>query len=48
MKITTILGSPRKQGNTAAVLNHFEALVTPAHPVERVNLVDYSVKGCRG
>jgi multimeric flavodoxin WrbA len=48
MNITTILGSPRKRGNTAAVLDHLEALLAPAHQVERINLVDYSVKGCRG
>jgi multimeric flavodoxin WrbA len=48
MKIVTILGSPRKRGNTAAVLGAFEALVAPEHEVERLNIMDYRVEGCRG
>ncbi|MCX6031580.1 MAG: NAD(P)H-dependent oxidoreductase [Chloroflexi bacterium] len=48
MKIVTILGSPRKRGNTAAVLQAFEALIVPEHQVERINMVDYHVEGCRG
>lgn len=48
MHIATILGSPRKRGNTAAVLSRFEELVTPTHQVERINITDYTVKGCLG
>lgn len=49
MHVLTILGSPRKHGNTDAVLSRFEKLVTgAAHTVTRVNLVDYEVGGCLG
>lgn len=48
MKITTILGSPRKRGNTAAVLKQFEDCVPAPHQVERINITDYTVKGCLG
>jgi multimeric flavodoxin WrbA len=48
MKIVTILGSPRKRGNTAAVLRTFEELIAPEHEVERINITDYRVEGCRG
>ena len=48
MKIITILGSPRRQGNTATVLSMFESLVAAQHQVDRVDLVDYDVRGCLG
>jgi multimeric flavodoxin WrbA len=48
MKILTILGSPRKRGNTAAVLAAFEEQVVPGHEIERINITDYRVEGCRG
>ena len=48
MKIVTILGSPRKRGNTAAVLDAFEALVTPQHELDRINISDHHVAGCLG
>jgi multimeric flavodoxin WrbA len=48
MKIVTILGSPRRQGNTATVLQAFEALVAPVHEVSRINVTDFRVEGCRG
>ena len=48
MKVTTILGSPKKNGNTATVLGRFEALIAPQHEVERVNVTDYQVGGCLG
>ena len=48
MKIVTILGSPRKRGNTAAVLQAFEALVAPQHEIDRINITDYHVAGCLG
>jgi multimeric flavodoxin WrbA len=48
MKILTILGSPRKHGNTATVFIKFENLISKLHEVERMNLTDYSVNGCLG
>ena len=48
MNIMTILGSPRKRGNTAAVLGLFEDLAGSAHQIERVNIADHTVKGCLG
>jgi len=48
MKIATILGSPRRNGNTAKVLSRFEALVTPGHEVDRVNVASHKVNGCLG
>jgi len=48
MKIITILGSPRKKGNTAKVLSMFEDKVENNHEVERVNVTKYNVDGCLG
>lgn len=48
MKIITILGSPRKRGNTATVLSEFEKLIATKHQVERINITDYAVRGCLG
>lgn len=49
MKIVTVLGSPRKRGNTAAVLEAFERLASEKqHAIERINAVDWTVGGCRG
>jgi len=49
MQVTTILGSPRKHGNTAKVLTVFEKLITrQGHQVDRINIVDYEVNGCLG
>ena len=48
MKIITILGSPRKKGNTATVLSAFEDKVEKEHEVERINITQYSVDGCIG
>ncbi len=43
------MGSPRKNGNTAAVLNMFEErVIQQGHEVERINIVDCEVKGCVG
>ena len=47
MQIMTILGSPRRHGNTATVLgwieDHFRAV---GHNVDVVNMLDYNVRGC--
>ena len=49
MKVITLLGSPRKKGNTATTLGWFEeALKAQGHNIERVNIVDFEVKGCLG
>jgi multimeric flavodoxin WrbA len=48
MKILTILGSPRKKGNTAIILKEFEALASVKHTVERINITDVEVRGCLG
>lgn len=48
MKITTILGSPRKKGNTAKVLGFVEEIVSQNHEVDRVNISDCEVRGCLG
>ncbi len=47
MKIVTVLGSPRKKGNTATALGWLEKeLISLDHQVERINIVDFKVKGC--
>jgi multimeric flavodoxin WrbA len=48
MKILTILGSPRKQGNTNAILRLFEELASYSHQVERINVLDFNIHGCNG
>jgi multimeric flavodoxin WrbA len=48
MKIITILGSPRKKGNTAKVLSIFENIVANHHEVEHINITQYKVGGCLG
>ena len=49
MKVATILGSPKKEGNTAKMLGMFEEfLVAQGGEVDRINIVDCEVKGCLG
>ncbi|MFC1764404.1 flavodoxin family protein [Planctomycetota bacterium] len=48
MKILTLQGSPRADGNTATVLKEFENLVQQNHTVERVNIADLQIHGCLG
>jgi multimeric flavodoxin WrbA len=49
MKITTLLGSAKKKGNTATVLGWVEAALQEAgHTVERVYLNNKSINGCMG
>jgi multimeric flavodoxin WrbA len=48
MRIMTILGSPRRQGNTAKVLSWIEEQAqTDGHELDRANILDYNVAGCR-
>jgi multimeric flavodoxin WrbA len=48
MRITTILGSPRKKGNTATTLACFEEHTGNQHTIERINVTGYTIKGCLG
>jgi multimeric flavodoxin WrbA len=49
MQILTLLGSPRKHGNTDAVLRRFETKADNAgHVVTRINITEHEVAGCLG
>ena len=49
MQILALLGSPRKHGNTEAVLQRFEAkAVTAGHVVTTVNVTQREIGGCLG
>ena len=49
MRITTLLGSAKKQGNTATVLGWVEEeLKSMGHDVERISLNNKSIGGCLG
>ena len=49
MKVLTILGSPRKQGNTATLLAAVEdELASGGHEVDRVDVASLDIKGCTG
>ncbi len=48
MKILTIMGSPRRKGNTSAVLSAFERLAAENHVIEHVDVVTQNIKGCIG
>lgn len=48
MQIVTVLGSPRRRGNTAKVLGWVEEqLRADRHQVDSINILDYNVGGCR-
>lgn len=47
MKVISILGSPRKKGNTAKALSWVEEeLRARGHEVEHVDIVDHDIHGC--
>jgi multimeric flavodoxin WrbA len=48
MTIATIQGSPRKNGNTAAVLTAFEEAARAVATIDRINVADKRIEGCRG
>ena len=49
MKVTTLLGSANKKGNTATVLSWVEEEIKSlGHDVERIYLNDKMIKGCLG
>jgi len=48
LRIMTILGSPRAEGNTAKALYWVEKQIeTAGHTVDRAHIMDYTVSGCR-
>jgi multimeric flavodoxin WrbA len=48
MNILTLLGSPRHEGNTAAVLAMVEDELSGRHTVERFNITALRINGCLG
>ncbi len=48
MKLITLMGSPRKAGNTASVLGAFEKLLPASVQVERINVCEMEMHGCTG
>jgi len=48
MNILTILGSPRKKGNTAGALDMVEQELSGIHQVERLAITSVKVNGCLG
>jgi multimeric flavodoxin WrbA len=47
VNIVSVFGSPRKKGNTAAVLNWVEEeLRSQGHEVDRINIKDHAINGC--
>ena len=48
MQIMTLLGSPRKGGNTSTMLNWVEErLKADGHEIDRADIIDYRVDGCQ-
>ena len=48
MKLLTIMGSPRKEGNTAKVLGYFEEIIRDKLEVENIRIASHQVNGCLG
>lgn len=49
MKVASILGAPRKNGNTAKMLAWMEEeLVKAGHEIDRINLFEKDLNGCMG
>ena len=47
MRIMTIMGSPRRNGNTATALRWLEEdLAGAGHTVDHADIIDYRVQGC--
>jgi multimeric flavodoxin WrbA len=46
--IATIQGSPRKNGNTAKVLEAFETIASAGVAVDRIDVAYKNIEGCRG
>lgn len=48
MNIVTILGSARRKGNSATILNIFEEIVSEKHNIIRCNIPSNGIYGCIG
>ena len=49
MKITTVMGSPKRHGKTATALEFLEKkLLLQGHVIDRINVTDYHINGCLG
>jgi multimeric flavodoxin WrbA len=48
MNIFTILGSPRRKGNTAGVLDMVERELGDTHRVDRLDIASVKINGCLG
>lgn len=49
MVITSVLGSPRKKGNTNRVLTWLEdEFLAKGHRINRINVVEHKINGCKG
>ena len=47
MKVLSVLGSPRRNGNTAKLQTVFEGALAPDHRVEHIELQGLRIAGCR-
>ena len=48
MKILAFMGSPRKNGNTAKLLNCIKEALPETDEMEIISLTDYKISGCMG
>ncbi|MBN1406413.1 MAG: flavodoxin family protein [Calditrichaceae bacterium] len=48
LRVLSIMGSPRKGGNTSTVLKEFEKLIEGKVILEHINVVDMALNGCIG
>jgi len=49
MKITTVMGSPKRHGKTGTALEFLEKkLLLQGHEIDRINVTDYHINGCLG
>ena len=48
LRVLSIMGSPRKGGNTSTVLREFEKLIEGKVILEHINVVDMVLNGCIG
>lgn len=49
MKVMTVMGSPRRNGNTATALGWLEEdLKAKGHKIDRADIADYKIAGCLG
>ena len=48
MKIISILGSPKKHGNTATILKKVSTKLNGSADIEIIHITDYKINGCLG